>query len=64
LPQDTPLRGPSEPSSFTRYFGTMKSEMPFVPSGPPGILARTRWMMFSDRSCSPEEMKILVPVIA
>ena len=33
-------------------------------SGAPGVLASTRWMMFSARSCSPAEMKILVPVIA
>ena len=41
----------------------MNSEMPFTLSGAPAILARTRWMMFSARSCSPDEMKILVPVI-
>ncbi len=43
--------------------GTTNSEMPLVLSGAPGVLARTRWMMFSVRSCSPDEMKILVPVI-
>ncbi len=32
-PQDTPLRAPSEPSSFTRNFGTTKSEMPFGSGG-------------------------------
>ena len=41
----------------------MNSEMPLVPAGAPGIRARTRWMMFSARSCSPNEMKIFVPVI-
>ena len=46
-----------------RWTGTMKSEMPFTLSGAPVIFASTRWMMFSDRSCSPAEMKILVPVI-
>ena len=43
--------------------GTMNKEMPLTVSGAPTILARTRWMMFSVRSCSPEEMKILVPVM-
>ncbi len=37
--------------------------MPRVPGGPSGNRASTRWMMFSVRSCSPAEMKILVPVI-
>ena len=36
--------------------------MPFTLSGAPAILAITMWMMFSLRSCSPDEMKILVPV--
>ena len=44
-------------------FGTMKSEMPFVPSGAPSMRASTRCTMFSVRSCSPPEMKILVPLI-
>jgi hypothetical protein len=61
--QTTPLRSPSEPSSFTRNFGTTNSEMPFTPSGAPVIRASTRWMMFSARSCSPAEMKIFEPVI-
>ena len=63
LPQLTPLRLPKEPSSLARNFGTMKSEMPFTPSGPPGILANTRWMMLSAMSCSPDEMKIFWPVM-
>ena len=46
-----------------RWTGTMNSEMPFTLSGAPVIFARTRWMIFSARSCSPEEMKILVPLI-
>ena len=57
------LRAPIEPSALTMNFGTMKSEMPFTPSGAPSMRASTRWMMFSDMSCSPAEMKILVPVI-
>ena len=35
-----------------------------VPAGAPSIRARTRWTMFSSRSCSPAEMKIFVRVIA
>ena len=30
------LRAPRLPSAFTRNFGTMNSEMPRVPSPPPG----------------------------
>ena len=63
-PQETPFCAPSAPSSPTRIFGTTKSEMPLVPAGAPSMRASTRWMMFSARSCSPAEMKILVPVIA
>jgi hypothetical protein len=37
--------------------------MPRVPAGASGNRASTRWTMFSVRSCSPAEMKILVPVI-
>ena len=46
----------------TRYLGTRNSEMPRVPAGAPGVRARTRWTMLSARSCSPQVMKILVPV--
>ena len=62
-PQVTGLRAPSEPSALTRNFGATNSEMPLVPAGAPSMRASTRWTMFSDRSCSPAEMKILVPVI-
>ena len=41
----------------------MNSEMPLTLWGAPVVLASTRWMMLSLRSCSPAEMKILVPVI-
>ena len=41
----------------------MNSEMPRVPSGASGRRASTMWTMFSVRSCSPAEMKILVPVM-
>ena len=63
-PQETAFRAPSEPSLFTIIFGTMNSDMPLVESGASGVLASTRWMMFSVRSCSPAEIKILVPVTA
>jgi hypothetical protein len=62
-PQARPLRGPSLPSALTRNLGTRKREIPLMPGGASGSLASTRWRMFSVRSCSPAEMKILVPVI-
>ena len=62
-PQETPFFAPSDPSALTRTFGTMKSEMPLVPSGAPSMRASTRCTMFSVRSCSPPEMKIFVPLI-
>ena len=49
----TPLRSPSEPSSFTRNFGTMKQEMPLVPAGAPGVRASTRCTIWSVMSWSP-----------
>ena len=62
----TSLRSPVNcPSALTRCLGTMKSEMPRVPAmvlpSAPGILASTRWMMFSLSSCSPAEIHILLP---
>ena len=62
-PQATPLRAPGVPSALGRNFGTRNSEMPPVPGGASGRRARTRCTMFSVRSCSPAEMKILVPVM-
>ncbi len=62
-PHTSVLRSPGEPSAFGKNFGTTNIEMPFVPSGAPSMRAITRWMMFSERSCSPAEMKIFVPVI-
>ncbi len=44
--QATSLGSPSEPSGLTRTLGTTKSESPEVPSGAPGVRARTAWMMF------------------
>ncbi|MNH07701.1 hypothetical protein D3C79_670980 [compost metagenome] len=60
-PQLTPLRSPTPPSALGRNFGTMNSEMPLVPAGASGRRARTIWTMLSAMSCSPAEMKILVP---
>ena len=60
----TPLRGPGVPSSLGRNFGTRNRLMPRVPLGASGRRASTRCTMFSVRSCSPEVMKILVPVSA
>ena len=45
-----------------RNFGARNSEMPLVPGGASGRRASTRCTMFSVRSCSPPEMKILLPV--
>ncbi|MCY1436933.1 hypothetical protein D9M71_530740 [compost metagenome] len=61
-PQETALRSPTEPSAFGRNFGTMNREIPLVPAGASGRRARTIWTMLSAMSCSPAEMKILVPV--
>ena len=61
--QDTPLRAPGRPSSPGRNFGTRNRLMPRVPEGASGSFASTRWRMFSARSCSPAEMKILLPVM-
>ena len=52
-----------DPSAFSLIFGTTNSETPLMPVGAPSIRASTRCTMFSVRSCSPPEMKILVPVI-
>ena len=38
-------------------------EMPFVPSGEPGTLARTKWIIFSVILCSPKVIQTFVPVI-
>jgi hypothetical protein len=62
-PHTSALRAPGEPSGFGSSFGTTNSEIPRVPAGAPSMRASTRWMMLPARSCSPAEMKILVPVI-
>ena len=62
--QRTPLRSPlPQPPlpSTGRNLGTTNRLMPRVPAGASGSFARTRWTMFSVRSCSPALMKILVP---
>ncbi len=63
-PVATSFGPPRLPSSFTRTFGTMKSDRPFVPAGAPSMRASTRWMMFSARSWSPAEIQHLVPLMA
>ena len=62
-PQDTVLRSPTPPSAVGMNLGTMNSEIPRVPAGASGRRASTIWIMFSVKSCSPAEMKILVPEI-
>ncbi len=49
------------PSSST--LGTSASDRPLGPGGPSGRRHSTRWTMLSVRSCSPPEMKILVPAM-
>ncbi len=61
--QDTPLRSPSEPSSFTRNFGTTNRDRPLMPGTAPSTRASTVWMMLSAKSCSPAEIQIFWPVI-
>ena len=39
---DTSFFAPREPSAPTRYFGTMKHEMPLVPAGASGVRANTK----------------------
>ena len=58
--RDALFRLLAEPVSYTNP--DVVHRQPLTPSGPPRILASTRWMMFSARSCSPAEIKILEPV--
>ena len=63
-PQATPLRGPSDAVVLDQEFRHEEQADALArPCGASGSRASTRWMMFSVRSCSPAEMKILVPVI-
>ena len=61
-PHFTVLRSVIFPSASTLYFGTINSEIPFVPFGASGNRASTMCTMLSDISCSPAEMNIFVPV--
>jgi hypothetical protein len=58
------LRVPTLPSGAGRNFGHRNRLMPLTPFGASGRRASTRWMTLPPKSWSPEEMKILVPVIA
>ena len=60
--QFTLFLSPKESSLFIKIFGTINIDMPFEPSGAPGILASTRWIIFSDKLCSPDPIHIFVPV--
>ena len=62
-PQKMPLRAPREPSPLIRYLGTMKSEMPLLPTGASGRRASTRCTMLAARSFSPALMKIFSPLM-
>jgi hypothetical protein len=63
-PQLSALRAPGVPSGLAMNLGTRNRLMPFTPAGASGRRASTRWTMFSDRSCSPPLMKILLPLTA
>jgi hypothetical protein len=63
LPTVTSFEPVVLPLASVRILGTMNSVRPLVPAGASGVRASTRWMMFSARSWSPPEMKILVPWI-
>ena len=51
------------PSSSFKNLGIINVDMPFIPSGAPSVRAKTRWMMFSDISCSPYVIYIFWPLI-
>ena len=46
----TPFLGPTDPLSSTQNFGTKNKLIPLVPFGASGVLAKTKWMMFSVKS--------------
>src|SRR5690554_2726501 len=62
-PQLTPLRSAKVPSATMLYLGTINNEIPLVPSGALGRRANTICTIWSVKSCSPDEIKIFVPVI-
>ncbi len=51
------------PASAKRRLGTANSETPLMPAGAPSMRASVRCTMFSVRSWSPPEMKILAPLM-
>ena len=59
--QATSFPSPGSPLAPGRSFGTRKRLMPLKPFGAPGVRASTRCTWFSHMSCSPAEMKLLVP---
>ena len=62
-PQRMPLRSPTLAVGLGQELRHQEERDARVPPGAPSGRASTRWRMFSVRSCSPAEMKILVPVI-
>ena len=62
FPTDNLFLSPNDPSSFIKNFGTTNSDMPFTPFGASGVLARTKCIIFFDKSWSPEEINIFCPV--
>mmetsp|Transcript_13574 Transcript_13574/g.31281 ORF Transcript_13574/g.31281 Transcript_13574/m.31281 type:complete len:261 (-) Transcript_13574:393-1175(-) len=62
-PMLAPFISPREPSALTFFLGTKNKEIPLVPGGALGRRASTQCTMLSVRSWSPQEMKILVPVM-
>ena len=60
--QFTLLCSPNVPSPFTLYLGIKKRLIPLTPLGASGSLARTKCIMFSAISCSPQDMKIFWPL--
>ena len=44
-------------SELKLFLGTANNEIPLVPFGAPSILAKTKWIKFSQYSWSPPEIK-------
>ncbi|MCY1313439.1 hypothetical protein D9M70_639640 [compost metagenome] len=61
-PQDRAFFAPGVPSALAMNLGTNNRLMPLTPAGASGRRASTRWTMFSERSCSPPLMNILLPL--
>ena len=57
-PQLTAFLSATSPLSATLNLGTMNKEIPLTPAGASGRRASTICTIFSERSCSPAEMKI------